>query len=546
MLLKNIRIVLVTLPALFLIACGSSSGSSSGGGGGGTVCPPSAPSVGVDTLYGDQWNLDNTGQQGGKPCEDINVDSVWATFDGTGVRIAIVDDGLEIAHEDLAANVVAGASYNYLDMLTDPTTGEHGTAVSGVVAAVGLNSVGVRGVAYAAELVGYNMLQDGTTANTIDALTRDIANNHIYNNSWGFGGFTGVLFPVDAGTKAAITTTGLTGRGGLGSIYVFAAGNSHGTDASTPPGGRSDTNYSELTTNVNVITVAAVDNRGVRSVYSQQGANVLVAAPSGNFCDTNTTTTTDRTGILGYNTDGSGFENGLNTNYTKCFNGTSSATPVISGVVALILDANPALGWRDVRQILAETARKNNASDGDWSVNGAGLNVNHKYGYGVADAQAAVTAAVGWINLGTELTFDAGASTFAMLVPDGTGGSEPAPIYGVQRTDMINVAASGIASVETIAVTYTSDHTYHGDLAIELESPDGTISKLANAHFCRQETAGLPAINCGAGFSTGWTFTSVRHLGETANGNWTLRVKDGYFGDTETVAGSWALVITGR
>jgi len=543
MLLKNIRIVLVTLPALFLIACSGSSSGSGGGGGGG-------PGPGtMDPLFSDQWHLDNTGQQGGTVGQDINVDTVWATYEGAGVRIAIVDDGLEIAHEDLAANVVAGASYNYLDGTADPTTGEHGTAVSGVSAAVGLNDIGVRGVAYAAELVGYNMLQTGTNADVADALSRGIANNAVYNNSWGPGGSVGFLSPLNAIITTAISSGVSTGRGGLGAVYVFAAGNSHGYNTSTPPGGRVDTNYSETSNNENVITVAAVDDRGVRSVYSQEGASVLVAAPSGNWCQSNftgninTTTTTDRTGVLGYNTGAEVEDYVSATNYTQCFNGTSSATPVVSGVVALLLEAKPTLGWRDVRQILAQTARKNDTSDGDWAINGAGLDINHKYGFGVIDAQAAVTATVGYTNLGTQSTFTVGPQTFGAPALDGSGTVEQTPVFGAQLTNTITVAGSGLTAVETVAVTYTSDHTWFGDLEVELVSPAGTVSKLANAHWCRN--SGGVSISCGAGYSGGWTFTSVRHLGEVANGNWTLRVRDGYTGDTETAGGSWSLAISG-
>lgn len=542
MLLKNIRIVLAILPALFLIACNSSSGSGSGsggGGGGGTM----------DPLFSDQWHLDNTGQQGGTVGQDINVDTVWATYEGTGVRIAIVDDGLEIAHEDLAANVVPGASYNYLNMSNDPTTGEHGTAVSGVSAAVGLNDIGVRGVAYAAELVGYNMLQVGTDANVADALSRGITNNDIYNNSWGPGGSVGFLSPLSAIITTAISSGVSTGRGGLGAVYVFAAGNSHGYTANTPPGGRVDTNYSETSNNENVITVAAVDDRGVRSVYSQEGASVLVAAPSGNWCQSNftgninTTTTTDRTGALGYNTGAEADDYMSATNYTQCFNGTSSATPVVSGAIALILEAKPTLGWRDVRQILAQTARKNDAGDGDWAVNGAGLDINHKYGFGVIDTQAAVTATVGYTNLGTQSTFSVGPQNFSTAALDGSGNLEQTPVFGAQITNAITVAGSGLTTVETVAVTYTSDHTFFADLEVELVSPAGTISKLANPHWCYD--SGGTGVNCGAGYSGGWTFTSVRHMGEVANGIWTLRVRDGYSGDTETLVGSWSLAISG-
>jgi len=95
--------------------------------------------------------------------------------------------------------------------------------------------------------------------------------------------------------------------------------------------------------------VGSVNNSGQRSIDSEQGANLLVSAPGGEDCKKHGIVTTDNTGSGGYSAD----------DYTDCFNGTSAAAPMVSGVAALILQANPELGWRDVHAILAHSAKKN-------------------------------------------------------------------------------------------------------------------------------------------------------------------------------------------
>ena len=141
----------------------------------------------------------------------MNVESVWATQKGSGARIAVVDDGLEIGHEDLAPNVVDGMSHNYIGG-TDPTGGDHGTSVGGVAAAKGSNTIGMRGAAPDAELVGYNLLQVYTDANQADAMSRDRELNHINTNSWGPSD-NGKYSDSPAVWKAAITD-GLTNGAG--------------------------------------------------------------------------------------------------------------------------------------------------------------------------------------------------------------------------------------------------------------------------------------------------------------------------------------------
>ena len=494
----------------------------------------------ADSLYGDQWHLKNTGQSGasgpaGKVGEDINVEPVWTacgtgnTCRGEGVRIAVVDDGLEIAHEDIFANIATGLSYNYVTGSNDPTSAPtdtisgHGTMVAGIVGARDLNGLGVRGVAPRANLVGYNLLQNATTSNEADAMTRSAAAVGVNTNSWGAPDGNGNLWPSNLAWQTAINTGLTTGRGGRGIVYTWAAGNG----GTVYVGATVDnSNYDGQANYRGVMAVGAVNDQGTKSSYSERGANLWVSAPGGEFCDTHTITTVDRTGGLGSNTAATaGATDYTNTNYTKCMNGTSAATPVVAGVAALVIQANPNLGWRDVRVILAATARKNDSANAEWAVNGALFHINPNYGFGVVDASTAVTTAQTYTTyLPTEKTYTTSPSSPNLPIPDNDA-------TGVSNT--ITVSGSGITEVEFVEVTFSAaDHTYSGDLLVTLTSPAGTYSsKLAETHGC------LGNI-CTA--YSGWVFGSANQLGEAANGNWTLTVKDLGALDTGTFQ-SWKL-----
>ena len=489
--------------------------------------------TGEDTLFARQWHLQNTGQVDGAVAgEDINVAGVWSSFDGSGVRIAVVDDGLEIAHPDLAANVVPGASYDYTTGGNDPTGGSHGTSVAGVAAAVGFNGLGVRGVAPAASLVGFNLLADSGSGNEADAMSRD-ASVAVSNNSWGPIDDTGLLLANSALWRAGVESGIVNGRNGLGTAYFWAAGN----------GGRTvdNSNYDGYANYNRVMAIAALDAAGRSASYSEPGANLLLAAPAGEFCDGSaapaTTVTVDRSGSLGAN-DGGSVGELQDPDYTQCFNGTSSAAPVVAGVAALVLQANPALSWRDLRAVLAHSARQNDPGDADWSSNGAGHWINHKYGFGAVDAQAAVNLAQTWTNFGEERTQTCGAPVdYALL--DGSGTEASDPQYEGAVTSSIEVSQSSLSKVEFVDVVLTSDHSYSGDLEVVLTSPTGTRSVLAESHFCSGSGS------CGPGFNNGWRFGSLRHMDETPNGTWTLSVRDGFSDDTGNFQ-SWQLVLRGH
>lgn len=493
-----------------------------------------------DTLFSSQWHLYAAASQG------TNVQPAWSIScpsglgcRGEGVRVAVVDDGIEVGHKDLLANVATGLSYNYVTGSNDPSPSSssdaHGTAVAGIIAARDFNDEGVRGMAPRANLVGYNLLNYYTLSNETDAMTRDTANMYVSSNSWGTADNTGELENSTTSWKTAITSGLANGRNGKGTVYVFAAGN----------GGQyeDNSNYDGYANHYGVIAVTALNNSGTRASYAEPGANILISAPGGEFCTTTTITTTDLSGTAGFNSAGAStisnsYTELSNDDYTQCMNGTSAATPMVSGAVALLLQRNPNLGWRDVHYILATTARKNDSADAGWTTNGAGYPIHHSYGFGALDVSAAITAANGWTNLGSLLSTEKSGSP-NIAIPDNNA-------TGV--SDDISISGSGISEIEFVEVTFSAaDHSYFGDLEIKLirQGTPSTESILAQQHSCYEKSgASYTTTPCTAKYAS-WTFGSVRHLGEPADGTWRLSVADKAAGDTGTFQ-SWTLKIYGH
>ena len=486
---------------------------------------PRTRAVPDDPLYGDQWHLNNTGQGGGTAGEDVDIEGVWDDFKGSRNEvIAIVDNGMEIAHEDISPNVLEGQSWDYVDGDDDPTpdpSERHGTACTGVAAARGFNALGVTGAAPHAGLVGHRLLGAYTAENIADSLSRNNQVIDIYSNSWGpdDGGYI-IEGPTEL-AKTALENGVREGRGGLGNIYVWAGGN--GDNGSIAIDGviyqlNDNANYDGYVNSREVICVAASTNLGVKSSYSDPGACVLVNAPSNG--GTLGITTTDNLPPGGYNTDGE---------YYGSFGGTSSACPLAAGIAALVLQANPDLTWRDVRHVFIAAAEKNDPGDGGWTLNGAGLHVSYKYGFGRINASEAVRLAQIWKPAGAEETFQTETIYPELAIPDNNE-------TGVESAIVVDEDLN----IEFVEIYFSAaDHPYWGDLEVVLTSPSGTESVLAEKHESlsfREEYSAFKYDH--------WRFGSVRHFGESAKGTWTLRVRDLKAGDAGTFQ-NWGLKFYG-
>ena len=455
---------------------------------------------------GYQWHLRNTGENSATAGIDANVVSAWDSWKGAGVRIGIVDDGLQVAHPDLSPNADTANDYDFNDSDNDPspTAGDyHGTACAGVAGARGNNALGGTGAAPEATLVGMRLIAGPITdADEADAYghRKDII--AIKSNSWGpFDGGFGEGGPGPLG-RAALLDAVTTGRGGLGTVFVWAAGNGNQSG--------DDSNFDGWAGSPYAIAVSAITDVGKQAYYSEPGANILVTAPSNG--GTQSITTTDVSGSSGYNAGGgSDYASG---DFTRTFGGTSSATPLVAGVAALMLEANPALGYRDVQEIFVRTSKRVDEDNGGWVTNGAGFHFNVKYGAGLIDATAATTMATTWTNLAPLQTHSLSAAALALEIPDGDFG-------GVTHT--FTVPEIDSLRVEHVTVHINATHHYRGNVEWTLISPSGVTSRLARARV-NDSSANLD-----------WTFMTTHFWGERSQGDWKIRAVDSTVGDVGTL-----------
>ncbi|MEK7702612.1 MAG: S8 family serine peptidase [Nitrospirota bacterium] len=247
-----------------------------------------------DPLYQDQWYLHGDRNSESKKAVDINLAGVEET--GGGVVVAVIDNGLDMGHEDLQANIITGG-VNYLEDGAKQTPGDHGTAAAGLIAATAYNGVGIHGVAPNAKIAGSNVLRAASISNLAHALSWEKEKVWVSSNSWGDFNSWGVPIGLRNLVNVALEEGTRYGRNGLGTIYVFSAGNGGESQDGLPT---DNVNYSGLVNNRYVIPVCAVNEQGKRSIYSEVGAPLIVCAPS-NDDRTRQITTTDMMGEEGYN-----------------------------------------------------------------------------------------------------------------------------------------------------------------------------------------------------------------------------------------------------
>jgi len=458
-----------------------------------------------DPMLATQWHLNNTGQGGGNAGVDVNIFDAWNLgYDGSGAQICIIDDGLEISHPDLAPNFQLSDSKdlngnNGNDPSPSTSFNGHGTACAGVAAAKGGNNIGVAGAAPNVKLAGIRLIaRPHTDADEASAFGHRPNNNDIYSNSWGPPDF-GVYEQPEFLAKAALKEGAMNGRDGLGSIYVWAAGNGRINN--------DNTNYDGWVNSIYTIGIGAHSNLGLFSDYSEPGASMLVTAPSSGGTRDVTTTA-------------------INSGYTNSFGGTSAATPLVSGIIALMLDANPNLTWRDIQHLLVENAEIIDADNVDWQTNGVGKSINHSYGFGAVNAESLVNAAISWDNVDDSITDSTSVISVAQVIPDGRGPL----VFGRKLIRTFEMPKD--ISLEHVELKVNFTHTYRGDLRVKLISPSGTESILANQH--NDSTDDL----------LDWYYMSVRYWGESSKGRWTIEIDDGYIGD-EGVWNDFQLIFHG-
>ena len=470
---------------------------------------------GSDPLYPQQWHLNNPNDQE----IDINAPQAWEITRGNPeVLVAVIDTGAEVTHPDLAPN-----HDDRYDIEVDSNTPDHGTAVVGVIVAKGNNGIGVSGVAPEVSFVSRGATL-GTDEYIAGSLIKDKEKVSISNNSWGKN--SRGRFVTNYEIYRAVLEDGVTnGYGGKGIFYAFAGGNNHEIGYNS--------NYAPPTRYYNVTTICAVGRNGERVSYSEKGANLWVCAPSKSRNQIGITTTAA----------GGGYESD--------FGGTSAAAPIVSGVAALMRSANPELGWRDIRLILAATAQKNDSLNSGWfhgvtsydgsNYSGSLYQHNHEYGFGLVNAEAAVLKSQNWNNVGQMVR----TPFYSQDIPiakqrvryGGTGLSSVIKVTGLNDT---------LDFIEYIDIEIKISGEHYGNLQINLISPANKTSYLAEQHHCVYSTIyGTIQGTCVFSISTKAYFGSARHLGESPDGDWTLKVVDEVINHNNNVY-SWGLKFYGH
>ncbi|XP_036211695.1 proprotein convertase subtilisin/kexin type 6 isoform X5 [Myotis myotis] len=332
-----------------------------------------------DPIWPSMWYL-HCGDKHSRCRSEMNVQAAWKRgYTGKNVVVTILDDGIERNHPDLAPNYDSYASYDVNGNDYDPSPrydasneNKHGTRCAGEVAASANNSYCIVGIAYNAKIGGIRML-DGDVTDVVEAKSLGVRPNYIdiYSASWG---------PDDDGktvdgpgrlAKQAFEYGIKKGRQGLGSIFVWASGN----------GGREGDHCScdGYTNSIYTISVSSTTENGYKPWYLEECPSTLATTYSSGAFYERKIVTTD-----------------LRQRCTDGHTGTSVSAPMVAGIIALALEANSQLTWRDVQHLLVKTSRPAHLKANDWKVNGAGHKVSHLYGFGLVDAEALVLQAKKW------------------------------------------------------------------------------------------------------------------------------------------------------
>jgi subtilisin family serine protease len=465
--------------------------------------------LGRRAISAQQWHLAKTSIAGQVINAHANVAAAHALTLGEQITIAIIDDGVDVEHDEFASGgkIVAPRDVSNGDDDPRPRPGDHhGTACAGVACADG--RVGASGVAPKARLMPIRfMSQLGSQAEANAFVWAADHGADVISCSW--GPEDGAWWqpddprhhsrvPLPDSTRLAIDYAVSQGRGGKGCVVLFAAGN-----------GNESVDFDGYASYAGVLAVAACNDRGRRSVYSDKGDAVFCAFPSNDFGwpDENRPEpltpgiwTTDVSGTGGYNPDPQTGAIGGDRkgNYTNSFGGTSSACPGAAGVAALVLARNPELRSSEVKDVLRRSCDRIDAADGQW-VDGH----SPWYGFGRLNAENAVRLA---------------RPEPADRLVISRSFSEPVHDLGVAK---VTLDVSEDRTLADLKVVVDIRHSHVGDLAVALVAPDSAAERVTlharaggNSHNLRRtyDALDVPELS--------------RFVGHSALGSWTLEVAD--------------------
>ncbi|KAI5622037.1 proprotein convertase subtilisin/kexin type 5, partial [Silurus asotus] len=426
---------------------------------------------------------------------DMNIVGAWKRgYTGKDVVVTILDDGIERNHPDLIQNYDNQASYDVNGNDLDPmprydatNENKHGTRCAGEVAASANNSHCTVGIAYNAKIGGVRML-DGDVTDMVEARSLSLHPQHIdiYSASWGPDDDGKTVDGPAALARQAFENGIRQGRKGRGSIFVWASGN----------GGRSRDHCScdGYTNSIYTISISSTAESGHKPWYLEECASTLTTTYSSGESFDRKIITTD-----------------LRQRCTDSHTGTSASAPMAAGIIALALEANPLLSWRDVQHIIVKTSRAGHLSAPDWKTNAAGYNVSHLYGFGLMDAEAMVKEAERWKQVPPQhICVENADRQIRTIRPEHVVRS----VY--KATGCTDNANHHVIYLEHVVVRITITHPRRGDLSINLTSPSGTKSQLlANRLFDHSME----------GFKN-WEFMTTHCWGEKAAGDWILEIYD--------------------
>lgn len=472
-------------------------------------------------IFPQQWHLKATTINGTRVDAHANVEAALQVTRGAGVTIAIIDDGVDIDHPEFAGTGKIVAPRDATLLIDDPRPKDpwgsgrhaenHGTACAGV--ATGNGTLGACGVAPEARLMPIRLASGLGSQREADAFIWAAEHGaDIISCSW--GPTDGAWYdpndpahkqkvPITASTRLAIDYVTSNGRGGKGCVVLFAAGNGN-----EPVENDGYASYEK------VIAVAACNDTGKRSVYSDYGAAVWCAFPSNDFgyADFNHPNpltpgiwTTDRVGRAGYN-KGNSANGDTDGRFTNSFGGTSSACPGTAGVAALVLATNPNLKWHEVKDLLRRACDRIDPQGGQYDANSH----SKQYGYGRLNAATAVALAKPQpLN---EVTVS---RRYDSAIPD-------------LQTVTFSLEVTEAAPVESIKVGVELRHSYIGDLIITLVPPAAT----GEAPIVLHDRSGGTRNGINKTYDTTNVPNLGKFVGKSCNGTWTLRIEDTWAQDT--------------